>query len=90
MPDEITTVNDGGDKSRQPVTDITNISQVPDSYTLVTGGHERNRVLEHIKESPDDYSHGSLFVDTGEGEYTDVLFFGGNVPYLYKGVTQVI
>lgn len=69
---------------------INTVKDVPDDYTLVTGTYERNTVLTHIGEDISDWAHGSLFVRTGEGEYTDVLFFAGNTPYLRKGVTRIV
>jgi len=68
------------------------VSDVPDSdeWVLVTGSHERDIILDHIREDPSDWSHGSLFVRSYEGAYTDVLFFGGTVPYLNKDVTRVL
>lgn len=69
---------------------IETASDVPDNYMLVTGSHERDMILDHIGETVSDWSHGSLFVYTGEGEYTDVLFFGGNVPKLSKDVTRIL
>jgi len=68
------------------------VSDVPDSdaWQLVTGSHERDIILEHIGEYPEDWSHGGLFVRSCEGAYTDVLFFGGTVPYLHKDVTRVL
>jgi hypothetical protein len=72
------------------MSDINTVSDIPEGYTLIDGIHERNHVLEHIGEDPEDWSHGSLFVKTSKGEYTSVYFFGGNVPYLYKDVTKVL
>lgn len=58
-----------------------------DGWSIVSGSHECAHVLEHIGEAPEDWSHGSLFVRTEDGDYTDVVFFAGNVPYLDKFVT---
>jgi hypothetical protein len=70
--------------------DITTVADVPESYSLITGSHERDVVLSHVGIEADDYSHGSLFVDTNSGEYTDVLFFSGNVPRLSKDITRLV
>jgi len=71
---------------------IETVGDVPndDEWALVTGAHERDRVLEHVGEDPDDWSHVGLFVRVGEGEYTDVLAFAGNTPYLQKSVTRIL
>lgn len=70
---------------------IKTVGDIPDTndWRLITGSHARNRVLEHVGVNPDDYTHGGIFVRVGEGEYTDVFFFGGSVPYLSKDVTRV-
>lgn len=71
------------------MTTIDTVKDIPENYTLVTESHERDQILEHIGENPEGWSHGSLFVLVENAEYTDVLFFAGNVPYLYKNVTRV-
>jgi hypothetical protein len=71
------------------MSDIQTVADMPEDYSLITGSHERNHVLKHIGETPEDWSHGSLFVTTLEGEYDNVLFFSGNVPYLHKDVTRI-
>jgi hypothetical protein len=72
-------------------TDIQTVADIPDTndWQLVTGTHEKNHVLEQVGISPKDYFHGGIFVRVGGGEYTDVFFFGGNVPYLSKSVTRI-
>lgn len=69
--------------------EVATVSDVPDDYLMLEGTHSRDTALQHVGLDPDDYSHGSLFVQTAAGEYTDILFFGGCVPYLQKRVTRI-
>ena len=69
---------------------IRTVSDIGNDYQLITGTHDRNIILDHIGEDIDKWSHGSLFVKTHEGTYSDVLFFAGNTPYLNKSVTRII
>lgn len=68
------------------------VADVPsdDEWVLVTGRHEVAHVLDSVGVDADDYSHGSVFARVGDGEYTDVLFFSGCVPYLHKPVTRLV
>jgi hypothetical protein len=72
--------------------EIRTVADVPagDEWVIVDGSDERDRVLKSIGEDPQEWSHGSLFVRVGEGEYTDVMFYSGNVPYLHKMVTRIL
>lgn len=71
--------------------EIETVADVPngDGWGMVSGSHEVNSILEHIGEDLEDWSHGSLFVRVSDGEYTDVLFYSGNTPYLNKMVTRI-
>jgi hypothetical protein len=73
----------------QRMSDIQTVSDIPENYQLITGSHERDTVLSHVGIDPQEYSHGSIFVRVNQAEYTDVYFFGGNVPYLAKSVTKI-
>jgi len=72
-------------------TDIQTVADIPDTndWELFTGSHEKNHVLEHVGINPENYSHGSIFVKVGNGDYETVFFFGGNVPWLSKSVTRI-
>jgi len=65
------------------------VADIPDSHTLVSDGEEQSFILERIGEDPDDWSHGRVFVDTNNGEYSSVVWFPGIVPDLQKPVTEI-
>lgn len=66
------------------------------NLSLVTGSHEVNQILEHIgvDHDPDSIvredSYHALFVDVGEGEYTEVWGCHYSVPHLHYTVYKLV
>lgn len=69
--------------------DISRVRDVPDRFTLVDDTREQRHIFESIGVDFDTWKRGSLFVDTEEGEYSEVYWFPGLVPYLNDPVTKV-
>jgi hypothetical protein len=69
---------------------ITTVGKVPEDYTLLQNHDSVMHVLDHIDVDAEDYRHGHMFVRTQNGEYTDVLWFNGVVPYLHKSITRLL
>jgi len=69
---------------------IYTVADVPTDYTLLENHESVMHVFEHIDVDTEKYRHGGMFVRTEDGEYTDVLWFNGVVPYLHKSITRLL
>lgn len=65
------------------------IGQLPDDLQLVTGSHEVKQTLSYIGYDGDD-DFGIAFIDTQNGEYSEVWVSRGCVPYLAKTAYRMI
>ena len=74
------------DRNDEPL-ETTSVEQLDDHLTLTTDQHEVNRILDHIGAEYDadsivlEDSYGCLFVDTEQGDYTEVWGVHRSVPY---------
>jgi hypothetical protein len=69
--------------------DFDHIADLTDDYTLVDDRFEIDLVLDRISADREELVGGSLYVNVEGGEYADVLWFNGCVPYLNKPLTRV-
>lgn len=69
---------------------VETVADVPEGLTLVTGAHETQEILELAGVSDQVDRRGSVFVGTSQGEYSDIYWFPGCVPYLSKPVRKLV
>jgi len=71
--------------------EISTVADIPDGdeWIICDGKHQRQAVLDHIDVYEEVPQSGSFFVTTKDGEYDDVIWFPGTVPYLNKRAVRI-
>lgn len=66
---------------------VATVSDVPEDMALVTDPQDVRAVLDCLSVETEDWVHGSLFVETENGQYDRVYWYPGHVPVMAKPVT---
>lgn len=70
--------------------EIYTVADVPTDYSLVTGYHEIEGVLDHVDANGEQYAHGHMYVRQEDGDYTDVLWANSRIPYQHLLIERLL